>query len=71
MQFSVLINGSPMDYFKPEKGLRQGNPLSPCLYILVGEALSRLILGAVEKKEVHGLEIKRGISCYFTSALRR
>jgi len=47
--FVVLVNGSPSNFFKCGRGLRQGCPLSPLLFLLVVECLSRLILK--EKRE--------------------
>lgn len=45
-KLSVLINGSPKDFFPAKRGLtlRQGEPLSPFLYVVVAEALSRMLL---------------------------
>ena len=41
--FVVLINGSPSSFFRPTIGLQQVCPLSPFLFLLVEEYLSKLI----------------------------
>jgi hypothetical protein len=46
VRYSIVVNGSPVGNIIPTKGLRQGDPLSPYLFILCAEALSCMITHA-------------------------
>jgi hypothetical protein len=56
---SVLINGSPTKEFKMERGLRQGDPLSPFLFLLVAEGFNVLMSKAVSDREFVGYGVGR------------
>ncbi|GKV23016.1 hypothetical protein SLEP1_g32806 [Rubroshorea leprosula] len=57
---SVLINGSPTRQFLAGKGIRQGDPLSPFLFLIVAESLNGLMFTAVEKELFKGVTIGNG-----------
>ncbi|GJW18325.1 putative RNA-directed DNA polymerase, eukaryota, reverse transcriptase zinc-binding domain protein, partial [Tanacetum coccineum] len=54
---SVLINGSPTSEFRLHCGLRQGDPLSPLLFVLAIEALNVAFIEAKNKNLFHGVEV--------------
>ena len=56
-----LVNGRPTEFFKASRGLRQGFPMSPFLYILMAETLSRKLIADKEAGIVLGIRIARGV----------
>ncbi|XP_026433860.1 uncharacterized protein LOC113331363 [Papaver somniferum] len=57
VSYSVFLNGSPTGFFKPERGLRQGDPLSPYLHIICSEALSSYIDNLQKRGIVEGIKV--------------
>ncbi|MCI04724.1 LINE-1 reverse transcriptase like [Trifolium medium] len=53
----VLVNGSPTEEFKVYKGLRQGDPLSPFIFLIVAEGLAGMVRRAVEIGQFKGYKI--------------
>ena len=60
VQYSVLVQGVPVGNIVPSRGLRQGDPISPYLFLLVAEGFSSLIQLAVRNQLIHGVSIARG-----------
>uniref|UniRef100_A0A803QNS7 Reverse transcriptase domain-containing protein n=1 Tax=Cannabis sativa TaxID=3483 RepID=A0A803QNS7_CANSA len=62
VSFSVLINGEVSGHIQPQCGLRQGDPLSPYLFLLCSEGLSCFIHEAKRADRIHGIKFgKEGI----------
>ena len=55
--YAVMINGEPKGYVKPQRGLRQRDPLSPYLFLLCAEGLSALLQKAEQDSLIHGISI--------------
>ncbi|XP_042962692.1 uncharacterized protein LOC122296963 [Carya illinoinensis] len=58
--YSVLINGIPGLKFWPSRGLRQGDPLSPYLFIICAEGLSSLLDYYAKNHWIKGVQVARG-----------
>ena len=56
---SVLVNGNPSKEFKMEKGLRQGDPLSPFLFILAAKGLNVLFNRATQLGLLKGVQFSQ------------
>ena len=50
MSTSLLFNGGSLEYFRPSRGIRQGDPLSPYIFILCMDLLGQLIQEKCEAK---------------------
>uniref|UniRef100_A0A2N9GDB5 Reverse transcriptase domain-containing protein n=1 Tax=Fagus sylvatica TaxID=28930 RepID=A0A2N9GDB5_FAGSY len=60
VSYSILVNGEPHGYIKPSRGLRQGDPLSPYLFLLCAEGLHSLIQKEKNAGTLKGVSISRG-----------
>ena len=54
------LNGNPGESFKIERGVRQGCPLAPYLFLIVGEALTHMIKKAVKEGRLRGITLPGG-----------
>ena len=61
--FSVLVNGNPTGYILPFRGLRQGDPLSPCLFLFCAEGLTALLRNVETNGIIRGVAASRGGPC--------
>lgn len=60
VSFSVVVNGNITDEFKSERGIRQGDPLSPYLFLICMEGFSALLNKAKEERSIRGIQACRG-----------
>ena len=61
VSYFILVNGEPKGLINPTRGIWQGDPLSPFLFLLCSEGLHGLITKATRAKEINGFSLcKRG-----------
>ncbi|KAL0796652.1 hypothetical protein Bca101_068029 [Brassica carinata] len=57
--YSILLNGNPVGKIIPNRGIRQGDPISPYLYLLCTEGLSSIIQNSIQLGKIHGFKASR------------
>ena len=57
--YLVLVNVEPYGMFHPTRGIRQGDPLSPFVFLLCTEGLNGLIKKAERNGDIHGFSLCR------------
>jgi hypothetical protein len=60
VSYCVRFNGTETEEFVPSHGLRQGDPLSPYLFLLLAEGLSSMLKGVEERGDLEGVSVCRG-----------
>jgi len=55
----VVVNGKPTKPFRTRRGLRQGEPLSPLLFVLIAEVLNKMFQRAASNGLIRGIEVGR------------
>ncbi|KAL5837411.1 hypothetical protein ACOSQ3_014580 [Xanthoceras sorbifolium] len=59
-QYKVILNGETSDSFQPGCGLRQGDPISPYIFVLCMEKLSHIIKSSLDAKRWKPIKASRG-----------
>ena len=59
VSYSLLVNGEPQGFICPSKGLREGDPLSPFLFLFCVEGLNALLSIATSEGDIRGYSICR------------
>ena len=65
VQYTLLVNGSMTQTFKPSKGLKQEDPIFPYLFLLCANVLSPTFLKAEHNKDIQGIKVCKN-GCTFT-----
>lgn len=62
-QYFIIVNGSLCGFFSASRGIRQGDPISPALFTLLSDFLSRILARAENSRCLSGVKISRGSPC--------
>nr|GEV72389.1 ribonuclease H [Tanacetum cinerariifolium] len=60
ISFSFNINGQVSSHVTPTRGLGQGDPISPYIFVMCAEVLSSMVRKSITKGHIHGVKVCRG-----------
>ena len=72
VRYAVKLNGEILDFFEPSRGLSQGDPLSPYLFLFLAEGLSRALEAECAAGKITPLKVARGspgISIFYSQMI--
>ena len=69
VKYHVLFNGQPRGNITPQRGLRQGDPLSPFIFILCTEELVSLLNHAKNQGKITGMRVSRAKGSHLIRSL--
>ena len=55
--YSIIVNGVPKGDIRPTRGIRQGDPLSPYLFLIFSEALNCQLQQTTGSKAIRGFSL--------------
>ncbi|CAL1361047.1 unnamed protein product [Linum trigynum] len=71
--FSVFMNGTSYGFFKPSRGLHQGDPLSPLLFVICTEGFAALIRKAISEGKLEEIKfppvLLESLTCFLPTTL--
>lgn len=62
MQYSIIINGKPRGRIKPSRGIRQGDPISPFIFVIDMDYLSRILLHLEKTGKIRGVVLHENLN---------
>ena len=60
-KISIIINETPEGFFDTSRGIRQGDPLSPSLYIIMAKAFGRVLSKAHSEGKINGIKVSKNV----------
>lgn len=59
VSYDFCFNGAVIGPIIPSRGIRQGDPISPCLFLFCVEGLSLSLYKAASEEVIHGVKVSR------------